>query len=120
MFFFFFSSRRRHTRLVSDWSSDVCSSDLDLGRVVRVSRMVSEIAKRPVSANKPIVGTHLFEVESGIVVHVITQMRDSQLGEIGFAPYLPELVGQEPITIVAGRGTGRHSVGALLAQLGLN
>src|SRR5438046_7392567 len=25
---FFFSSRRRHTRLVSDWSSDVCSSDL--------------------------------------------------------------------------------------------
>src|SRR5438046_6044006 len=28
-YFFFFSSRRRHTRLVSDWSSDVCSSDLD-------------------------------------------------------------------------------------------
>src|SRR5437016_13421785 len=27
-FIFFFSSRRRHTRLVSDWSSDVCSSDL--------------------------------------------------------------------------------------------
>src|SRR5437016_9386350 len=27
--FFFFSSRRRHTRLVSDWSSDVCSSDLN-------------------------------------------------------------------------------------------
>src|SRR5262245_62555942 len=27
-FFFFFSSRRRHTRCLSDWSSDVCSSDL--------------------------------------------------------------------------------------------
>src|SRR5690242_21515990 len=26
---FFFSSRRRHTRLTCDWSSDVCSSDLD-------------------------------------------------------------------------------------------
>src|SRR5438046_5565418 len=26
---FFFSSRRRHTRLVSDRSSDVCSSDLE-------------------------------------------------------------------------------------------
>ena len=26
--FFFFSSRRRHTRFTSDWSSDVCSSDL--------------------------------------------------------------------------------------------
>src|SRR5436853_544944 len=26
--FFFFSSRRRHTRCLSDWSSDVCSSDI--------------------------------------------------------------------------------------------
>src|SRR5215210_3031200 len=28
MLFFFFSSRRRHTRYIGDWSSDVCSSDL--------------------------------------------------------------------------------------------
>src|SRR6185503_20850278 len=30
LFFFFFSSRRRHTRCSRDWSSDVCSSDLEL------------------------------------------------------------------------------------------
>src|SRR5437899_4303864 len=30
-FSFFFSSRRRHTRCLSDWSSDVCSSDLSAG-----------------------------------------------------------------------------------------
>src|SRR5699024_11800734 len=29
IFCFFFSSRRRHTRSKRDWSSDVCSSDLD-------------------------------------------------------------------------------------------
>src|SRR6267142_5126133 len=29
LLFFFFSSRRRHTRLTCDWSSDVCSSDLE-------------------------------------------------------------------------------------------
>src|SRR5260221_13306207 len=28
--FFFFSSRRRHTRSLCDWSSDVCSSDLEI------------------------------------------------------------------------------------------
>src|SRR5438034_9275719 len=28
MWYFFFSSRRRHTRSLCDWSSDVCSSDL--------------------------------------------------------------------------------------------
>src|SRR5690349_25116239 len=34
---FFFSSRRRHTRSLRDWSSDVCSSDLrsaDIGATV--------------------------------------------------------------------------------------
>src|SRR5438270_9682651 len=29
-YYFFFSSRRRHTRFDCDWSSDVCSSDLDV------------------------------------------------------------------------------------------
>src|SRR3712207_7716409 len=28
--YFFFSSRRRHTRYWRDWSSDVCSSDLEI------------------------------------------------------------------------------------------
>src|SRR5204862_4625538 len=34
-FFFFFSSRRRHTRSLRDWSSDVCSSDLKTGGAMR-------------------------------------------------------------------------------------
>src|SRR5947207_6854375 len=42
--YFFFSSRRRHTRSLCDWSSDVCSSDLmrsivDLYRAVRARTM---------------------------------------------------------------------------------
>src|ERR1039457_6216627 len=32
---FFFSSRRRHTRVQGDWSSDVCSSDLLVGKIQR-------------------------------------------------------------------------------------
>src|SRR5207248_2872691 len=31
---FFSSSRRRHTRSYGDWSSDVCSSDLQAGTIV--------------------------------------------------------------------------------------
>src|SRR5207248_7558425 len=34
---FFFSSRRRHTRSYGDWSSDVCSSDLQRLRLVEMS-----------------------------------------------------------------------------------
>src|SRR2546430_13824008 len=33
---FFFSSRRRHTRFDCDWSSDVCSSDLDIQSIFQV------------------------------------------------------------------------------------
>src|SRR3712207_4966705 len=39
---FFFSSRRRHTRYWRDWSSDVCSSDLeDVGAVLAGLRAMS-------------------------------------------------------------------------------
>src|SRR5260221_13712978 len=38
---FFFSSRRRHTRSLCDWSSDVCSSDLSRTRDVRCVRRAS-------------------------------------------------------------------------------
>src|SRR6266852_7943622 len=46
MFFFFFSSRRRHTRCYRDWSSDVCSSDLDAlgGPIVRAANRPPEEA----------------------------------------------------------------------------
>src|SRR5690349_8815457 len=42
--FFFFSSRRRHTRSLRDWSSDVCSSDLAAAPALHVSgnRLVTE------------------------------------------------------------------------------
>src|SRR5699024_11471558 len=34
---FFFSSRRRHTSSKRDWSSDVCSSDLEVEHVVELT-----------------------------------------------------------------------------------
>src|SRR5204863_801827 len=46
---FFFSSRRRHTRSLRDWSSDVCSSDLG-GQMSRV------LWFRYISPLSPVVG----------------------------------------------------------------
>src|SRR2546426_5703364 len=50
---FFFSSRRRHTRLQGDWSSDVCSSDLQMagfGGGRRVQRHEVRLAQHVVHA----------------------------------------------------------------------
>src|SRR5438034_6050400 len=44
--FFFFSSRRRHTRSLCDWSSDVCSSDLDEEGSGRVGRGRTAVKKK--------------------------------------------------------------------------
>src|SRR5690606_40642257 len=42
----FFSSRRRHTRFSRDWSSDVCSSDLDDLEVVETGKVTPEHRKK--------------------------------------------------------------------------
>src|SRR5947207_4547106 len=44
---FFFSSRRRHTRSLCDWSSDVCSSDLDGPDSTRPARNCSTSGPPP-------------------------------------------------------------------------
>src|SRR6266498_4741943 len=49
MFFFFFSSRRRHTRCGRDWSSDVCSSDLELRGEVRFDAWTRTLFSRDAS-----------------------------------------------------------------------
>src|SRR3712207_9228914 len=43
---YFFSSRRRHTRYWRDWSSDVCSSDLDTVRQLERPLRIGRIALR--------------------------------------------------------------------------
>src|SRR5947199_3106049 len=54
--FFFFSSRRRHTRCLSDWSSDVCSSDLiekDRGNVMSESQENGPVDLNDADASVP-------------------------------------------------------------------
>src|SRR5256885_9214013 len=77
---FFFSSRRRHTRLQGDWSSDVCSSDLDL----RVEQ-VSNPAKLPDPSlieeiREPVIATKIFVPQDyvGPVITLCTQKRGTQ------------------------------------------
>src|SRR5207247_3933945 len=55
---FFFSSRRRHTRSIRDWASDVCSSDLFVEKPLCLSRQeLTEIdAARAKSSGSVMVG----------------------------------------------------------------
>src|SRR5260221_9201337 len=78
VFLFFFSSRRRHTRSLCDWSSDVCSSDL---------LDAHEPTSRPLEADVPIdaavtgidglvwAGGGLVGIQNGILPHRVTRFR---------------------------------------------
>src|SRR6266487_5899252 len=48
---FFFSSRRRHTRWTGDWSSDVCSSDLDAARILQIAARLAQGAEEAARRN---------------------------------------------------------------------
>jgi len=83
-----------------------------------LSQMVAEVSKVRPATNKPIVGSRLFEVESGIIIHILRQFHNTPMGVLGMMPYPPTLVGQPGVEFIAGRGSGHHYVEMLLAKRG--
>src|SRR5258705_4320540 len=71
-FFFFFSSRRRHTRCLSDWSSDVCSSDLE-----DLADRDADVLDRVMPVDLQVAGRQHLQVEAAVpgqlVEHVIEE-----------------------------------------------
>src|SRR5690349_23055560 len=107
---FFFSSRRRHTRSLRDWSSDVCSSDLaGLGSLVLVLLPVFGVAENgsrrwlllgpiTVQASEP-ARLFLLLYLAGYAVRRSTQLGESLNGlEIGRASC------RERVWVVGGAG----------------
>src|SRR5437868_5354194 len=68
---FFFSSRRRHTSSKRDWSSDVCSSDLDLrgGRCVRLRQ--GDYEQETVFGSDPAAMARRWVAEGAEVLHIV-------------------------------------------------
>src|SRR5687768_11936007 len=101
---FFFSSRRRHTRCSRDWSSDVCSSDLqrnDAQTLVALMRRVTKQEPRMWGPSIVGFGSYHYKYASG-------HEGDSAL--TGFAAR-----GRELVVYIAPDFEGRD---VLLAELG--
>src|SRR5437588_11395410 len=56
---FFFSSRRRHTRSLCDWSSDVCSSDLADFSPEVIRSLVSLLSSASSNAVRRVIASHI-------------------------------------------------------------
>src|SRR3546814_16337360 len=65
MLFFFFKQKTAYEMRISDWSSDVCSSDLKLNRSQRIFNLMRDAA-RDVSPGRPaLVGKLLRDIVKG-------------------------------------------------------
>src|SRR5438093_6227921 len=89
--FFVFSSRRRHTRLVSDWSSDVCSSDLLLDSFPRLVLILLVIAafKADIYYVMVVVGITGMPVIANLIAGKIAFLRQKSFIEAAHALGLP-------------------------------
>src|SRR5262249_58651066 len=73
------SSRRRHTRLVSDWSSDVCSSDL---RYLDIEHTFDHFYARKVCFVRPAEGFVIFPGGFGTLDELYEALTLIQTGKI--------------------------------------
>ncbi len=86
--------------------------DLDIGirleQLTTLHRLVMERAGVAQPSNRPVTGSRLFQVESGIISTWVRNLRGVDLTES--FPYLPALVGQPEPVLVLGKGSGLDSV----------
>src|SRR5260370_25880968 len=88
---FFFSSRRRHTRFKCDWSSDVCSSDLDLlqQEVLKIHAVRTRSKCRALRAGRR--DTDVIVLEFDVIVGMSRYLGDLE-DAVHFAPEITVLI----------------------------
>ena len=90
----------------------LCLFGIDVGlrteQMCELSRFVLQAARVPIPGNRPIVGDMLYQVESGIVAGFVRRARAEH--PLEYVPFSPELVGQQPVSIVLGKKSGLPSV----------
>ena len=85
--------------------------------LTELARLVAELSGVQQPSNRPVTGTQLFEVESGIIATWARNVREVDRTES--LPYLPELVGQVGPRIVLGKGSGIDNVAEGLERIGV-
>lgn len=94
----------------------------DLGirteRFTDLAKLVMTLAGVDQPSNRPITGSRLFEIESGLVAGFYENSRDVSPLEI--FPFLSSLVGQPEPSIQLGKGSGMRNVVLVLERLGMH
>src|SRR5438309_7050770 len=71
---FFFSSRRRHTRWNCDWSSDVCSSDLEVDASPLFQDSDLSIGQKQIQGNRDV-------INFSVTAHLTPRSEERRVGK---------------------------------------
>lgn len=95
--------------------------DIDIGvrleNLTGLHQLVMNLSGVSQPSNRPVTGSRLFDVESGIIATWVRNVRSVDPTES--FPFLPSLVGQSPVRLVLSKGSGLDSMAEALEQVGL-
>src|SRR3990172_6678370 len=90
---------------------------LDYTKLTPLANLVQKLTGHLVPLNKPIVGSSLYKIESGIIASWFKNCGEKFATEL--FPIRWNAVGQPPAEVVMGKGSGIDSVNLWLQQLGM-
>ncbi len=90
---------------------------LKYDKFYNLAKLVQELSGHAVATNRPIVGDALFQIESGIIASWFENCGVENATEL--FPFRWDVVGQAPVSVVMGKGSGIDSVKAGLRNLGI-
>ena len=93
---------------------------LDLSRLNRLSKLCAQFSRFPYAANKPVVGENLFNVDSGMIIHIFEAAERAGFPRLVMLPYQPEAVGRNDFRFVYGKGAGGAAIERFLKELGIS
>ena len=94
-----------------------CDMGLNLDKLTELAYLVRELSGHSIPTNRPVVGEKLYNVESGIITSWVQNTGYKDILEV--FPYRWEMVGQQPVQLVLGKGSGLDSVKYYLNKTGL-
>ena len=90
---------------------------LDYSKLTPLANLVQKLCGVVVPTNKPVVGSSLYQIESGIIASWFKNCGDEFATEL--FPVRASFVGQPAPTVVMGKGSGIDSVKMWLEQMGI-
>jgi len=90
---------------------------LDYSKLTSLANLVQQLTGVVVPTNKPIVGSSLYQIQSGIIASWWRNCGEKFATEV--FPFRWNLVGQPPAKVVMGKGSGIDSVYLWLEQIGM-